>query len=164
MSRERRQYSVVVAKPSFRAGVITVVRRADGCVLAFERVDTPGSWQLPQGGIDDGESPRHAAWRELGEETGLGPEQVRLVDEYPHWTVYEWPAEVAEKKAPHRVSDRLGQAHKWFIFEPLDEQVDLEPRPDGVEFGAWKWVKPADLIDEVVEFRRHGYEEVLGSL
>lgn len=149
-----------MAKPSFRAGVIVVVRRADGCLLVFERADTPDAWQLPQGGIDEGEMPREAAWRELHEETGLGPAEVRLVDEHPYWTVYEWPPEVVANKPPSKTADRLGQVHKWFFFEPVDGDVD--PQPDGVEFVAWKWMHPADLIAQVVEFRRHGYEQVLG--
>lgn len=149
-----------MAKPSFRAGVIIVVRRSDGQVLAFERADSPGSWQLPQGGIDEGESARHAAWRELDEETGLGPAQVRLVEEHPHWTVYEWPADIVANKPVNKTIDRLGQAHKWFFFEPLDG--DLRPEPDGVEFVAWRWIEPAALIAEVVGFRRPGYEQVLG--
>lgn len=150
-----------MAKPSFRAGVIIVVRREDGAVLAFERADTPGAWQLPQGGIDEGETPRHAAWRELEEETGLGPADVRLVEEYPHWTVYEWPDEVARHKPLSKSADRLGQAHRWFIFEPV--RADLVPQPDGVEFVAWRWTSPTELIDEVVEFRRPGYAQVLGQ-
>lgn len=150
-----------MAKPSFRAGVIVVVRRADGAVLAFERADTPGAWQLPQGGIDEGESPRDAAWRELSEETGLGPGEVRLVEEHPDWTVYEWPPEVVQRKAPEKTAGRLGQAHKWFFFEPVGD--DVEPTPDGVEFVAWRWMKPSELIDEVVAFRRPGYLHVLGG-
>ncbi len=63
----------------FRAGVVAVVRRSDGQVLAFERADGPGNWQLPQGGLEKGEPPIDAAWRELGEETGLGPADVALV-------------------------------------------------------------------------------------
>lgn len=149
-----------MAKPTFRAGVIIVVRRADGRVLAFERVDTPGAWQLPQGGIDEGETPLDAAWRELGEETGLGPDAVRLVDEYPYWTIYEWPAEIAARKPAGKAADRLGQAHKWFFFEPLAD--DVEPVPDGIEFGDWAWMDPADLVERVVGFRRPGYEQVLG--
>ena len=151
-----------MAKPTFRAGVIIVVRRQDGQVLAFERGDHRGAWQLPQGGIDDGELPRHAAWRELAEETGLGPRHVRLIDEHPHWTVYEWPPEVAAQKRPTKVAGRLGQAHKWFVFEALHD--DVAPVPDGDEFVAWKWTTPPDLIAEVAEFRRPGYEQVLGAL
>lgn len=150
-----------MAKPSFRAGVIIVVRRPDGAVLAFERADTPGAWQLPQGGIDEGESARHAAWRELHEETGLGPADVRLVEEHPNWTVYEWPPDVARRKAASKSADRLGQAHKWFFFEPVGD--DVVPQPDGVEFVAWKWTSPRELIDDVVEFRRPGYAQVLAG-
>lgn len=139
----------------FRAGVIIVVRRADGDVLAFERADVRGAWQLPQGGIDLGETPAQAAWRELEEETGLGPSHVRLVGEHPRWTVYELPGS-------DRHDGRLGQAHRWFVFEVLDDEV--EPVPDGHEFVAWRWTRPTDLIAEVVGFRRPGYEDVLGDL
>ena len=80
-----------MAKPHFRAGVVTVVQRSDGKVLAFERTDRADQWQLPQGGIENGESPKQAAWRELGEETGLDERHVRFVREHDEWTVYTWP-------------------------------------------------------------------------
>jgi putative (di)nucleoside polyphosphate hydrolase len=143
-----------MVKPHFRAGVVAVVRRSDGQVLAFERVDAPGAWQLPQGGIESGETPEQAAWRELREETGLTKRDVRLVDQPPHWTIYEWPAEM-------RTTDRIGQAHRWFFFEPLDD--DIEPQPDGSEFTAWRWMSAPDLIECVVEFRRGPYAQVLGN-
>jgi len=135
--------------------VVIVVRRPGGEVLAFERVDSPGQWQLPQGGLESGELPETAAWRELAEETGLGPEHVALVGEHPEWTLYEWPRDVVGNGA------RLGQAHRWFFFEPLDG--DVEPRPDGREFSAWRWVQPGWLINQVVPFRRPGYSQVLGG-
>lgn len=141
-------------KPTFRAGVVVVVRREDGRVLAFERVDSPDAWQLPQGGIEATERPIDAAWRELGEETGLGPDDVRLVGEHPHWTVYEWPEEFRSKRL-------IGQAHRWYFFAP--RSADLAPRPDGHEFGAWAWWDVGELIDQVVEFRREPYRQVLGG-
>lgn len=134
--------------------MIIVVRRGDGDVLAFERADVRGAWQLPQGGIDVGETATAAAWRELREETGLGPEQVQLVGTHPRWTVYEWPGVGPD-------AERRGQAHRWYIFEVLDESV--EPVPDGHEFVGWRWMRPGDLVDQVVEFRRPGYREVLGE-
>ena len=137
----------------FRAGVVIAVRRADGRVLAFERTDQPGQWQLPQGGLEAGESPLDAAWRELREETGLGPADVELVGEHPDWTLYEWPAEVVDGGA------RLGQVHRWFLFRILDE--DTEPTPDGREFRAWRWVEPEWLIEQVAPFRRPAYTRVL---
>lgn len=146
-----------MGKPFFRAGVVAVVRRANGDLMAFERADVTGEWQLPQGGVDDGETIVEAAWRELEEETGLTSADVKLVEEYPHWTVYAWPDGVA----PGKRGDRLGQAHRWFFFEPLHERI--EPKPDGVEFRAWKWMDPAELIDGVVGFRRQPYQQVLGG-
>lgn len=139
--------------PSFRAGVVVVVRRSDGQVLAFERADVAGSWQLPQGGIDEGETPLDAAWRELGEETGLGPDDVRLAGEHPEWTVYAFPEHV-------RRPGRLGQAHRWFFFDVTDDEV--EPTPDGHEFVDWRWMPPHELVERVVEFRRRSYRQVLG--
>ena len=139
--------------PSFRAGVVIVVRRSDGDVLAFERADVAGSWQLPQGGLDEGETPLEAAWRELEEETGLGAGEVRFVGEHPEWTVYELPP-------ASRRPARLGQVHRWFFFEVIDDNV--VPTPDGHEFVDWRWMSPADLLDTVVEFRRPSYRQVLG--
>jgi putative (di)nucleoside polyphosphate hydrolase len=141
-----------MAKPHFRAGVILVVRRADGMVLAFERSDLSGEWQLPQGGLEDGESHCAAAWRELEEETGLTERDVRLVDEYDGYTVYAWPSSV-------RRNGRLGQVHRWFFFEPIRDPID--PSPDGSEFSAWTWMDPDDLIEQVVEFRKPPYRQVL---
>lgn len=139
----------------FRAGVVAVVIDSNGRVMAFERGDIPGQWQLPQGGIEPGEEPVGAAWRELGEETGLGPESVALIGEHPDWTVYEWPPAV------RRSGKRFGQAQRWFTFRVHDDSI--EPTPDGDEFVDWMWVEPAWLIGQIVEFRRDAYERVLGG-
>jgi putative (di)nucleoside polyphosphate hydrolase len=138
----------------FRAGVIVVVRGAGRRVLAFERAAPRGQWQLPQGGIHQGEAPLDAAWRELEEETGLGRSHVRHADEHPVWTVQEWPPEVV------RSGRRLGQVHRWFFFDVIDG--DVEPVPDGDEFVAWQWVDPAWLVDQIVAFKRASYEQALG--
>lgn len=138
----------------FRAGVVVVVRRANGDVMAFERTDHPGQWQLPQGGLERGEQPEAAAWRELREETALGPEHVALVGEHADWTLYEWPPEVVAGGA------RLGQVHRWFFFEPIAE--DVTPTPDGREFRDWRWVTPDWLVRHVAPFRRSSYQRVLG--
>lgn len=131
-----------------------VVRRGNGDVLAFERGDVAAAWQLPQGGLQAGETPVVAAWRELKEETGLGEDDVRLVGEHPRWTVYELPVAL-------RKGSRLGQAHRWFFFEASDD--GLTPTPDDREFVRWRWLPPQELIATVVDFRRPGYEEVLGA-
>ena len=139
----------------FRAGTVAVVSNSGGRVMAFQRADRSDQWQLPQGGIDRGESPVEGAWRELKEETGLGPNHVRLVDEHPEWTVYEWPEDIKR-------GSRLGQVQRWFFFEVLEDSV--EPVPDGDEFDDWKWAEVSWLIEQVVEFRRPSYQRVLGAM
>ena len=149
-----------MASMHFRAGTVAVVRNSEGRILAFERKDRPGQWQLPQGGMDAGESVVDCAWRELDEETGLGPQEVQLVDEFPEWTAYEWPADLAVPNGPEQ-RKRLGQAQRWFFIDVIDD--DVAPSPDGVEFVAWKWVTASWLIEQVVEFRRGSYQRVLGD-
>lgn len=145
----------------FRAGVVAIVRHPDlQRVLAFERADAPGSWQLPQGGLSEGELPVEAVWRELMEETGLGRDHVELLAEFPDWVVYELPDSIRAVKSGRR--DRLGQAQRWFLFQAADEA--LEPTPDGREFLAWQWVDPEWLMGHVPDWRRDAYQRVLGTL
>ena len=144
-----------MASANFRAGVVAVVSNSRGEVLAFERSDVPGSWQLPQGGIDVGEAPADGAWRELGEETGLGPDDVEMTGEHPTWMAYEFPDHVQSE------GKRLGQVQRWFFFSARSD--DLIPTPDGVEFVAWRWVERAWLVEHVVGFRSEVYRVVLSS-
>jgi putative (di)nucleoside polyphosphate hydrolase len=138
---------------NFRAGVVAVVTNSRDEVLAFERSDVPGAWQLPQGGIDVGEAPGVAAWRELGEETGLGADDVELVGVHPTWTVYEFPDHVRSE------GKRLGQAQRWYFFRAVSDEVT--PTPDGVEFVGWRWVERSWLVEHVVSFRSDVYRAVL---
>ena len=137
---------------TFRAGVIIVVEHSDGSVLSCERGDIAGAWQLPQGGIDEGESPVAAAWRELEEETGLTAAEVQLSACSDDWTLYELPQ-------GHGLGRHLGHAHRWFRFVVTHDSV--QPTVDGNEFVNWSWMRPSDLVDVVADFRRAGYEAML---
>lgn len=143
----------------FRAGVVALIERDDGTVLAFERQDAAGQWQLPQGGIADDESPRDAVWRELGEETGLGETDVELVRDHGEWVAYEWPPEL---RRDTKAGLRLGQIQRWFLFRP--RTATLRPHPDGREFIAYRWVERRWLIDHVVDMRRAVYARMLEEL
>jgi putative (di)nucleoside polyphosphate hydrolase len=140
----------------FRAGVVVVVCHPDGRVLAMERTDAPGEWQLPQGGLELGEEPAAGAWRELHEETGLHSGDVAMTGEHDEWVAYEWPPEVREG------GKRRGQVQRWFRFELVDG--DAQPVADGREFSAWRWVEPGWLTEHVIEMRRAAYERVLPQL
>jgi putative (di)nucleoside polyphosphate hydrolase len=137
----------------FRANVGIAVANARGEVLALERSDRRGAWQLPQGGLDTGEEPLAAALRELQEETGVSPDDVTHVATHPAWLTYELPP------AAQRGSFR-GQAQKWFLFRLREgAAVDLAAA-ESREFSAYRWQRLDALAREVWEVRRPIYEEL----
>lgn len=139
----------------FRAGVGMAIVDEQGRVLAFERSDVPGSWQLPQGGLNPGEDAEAAAWRELREETGLRPEHLTLERETDVWIGYELPEHLRSSKTGR------GQAHRWFVFK-VEPRAGLPPLPTGQagEFRDRQWMTVEELLDGVVDFRRPVYEVV----
>lgn len=148
----------VMASQFFRANVGIVVARLDGQVLVFERLDRPGQWQLPQGGLDIGEEPLDAALRELREETGIRPDRVQLTAEYPRWLAYELPPD------RRRTKTGRGQVQKWFLFRFLGDDVDIDLTPlpgERPEFVAYRWVGWDDLVESVWEVRRPVYRALV---
>ena len=140
----------------FRAGVGACVFNARGQVLALKRKGVPeNSWQMPQGGIEDGEDARAALWRELEEETGLLRRQVEIVAECPGWLAYELPVNYRNAKVG------WGQVQKWFLLRAPDA---VTITPDGKEFEDWAWSTPAAMLPLVAEFRRPVYERVFELL
>lgn len=145
---------------TFRAGVGMIVMREDGRVLVLDRADTPDQdWQLPQGGLNLGEEPENAAWRELQEETGLIADHVRLVRQSEAWYGYELPVEYRKPKTGR------GQTHRWFVFT-LRHDAKLPPLPRGkdAEFRAMRWEDPAELVRTAAPFRRDEYRAVVDWL
>jgi mannose-6-phosphate isomerase-like protein (cupin superfamily)/8-oxo-dGTP pyrophosphatase MutT (NUDIX family) len=141
----------------FRAGVGIVIRRGDGLVLAFERRQRPGSWQLPQGGIDEGESIGSATIRELFEETGIRENDVEVITDFAAWVGYELPAELRSPKTGR------GQVHHWTLMAP--RHSDLKPSlGDGEEFSAWEWMTIDDLVERTAQFRQPVYRWLQSQL
>ena len=137
----------------FRANVGALVFDRHGRVLVLRRKDvaTP-TWQLPQGGLQMGESPQSALQRELGEETGLEPDDYVVTAEYPRWLAYELP------EAYQSLRLGKGQVQKWFICRLVDDLAMV--RPDQVEFDAFKWVSLDEMVVHAVAFRRSIYEQL----
>jgi putative (di)nucleoside polyphosphate hydrolase len=119
------------------AGRVLVARRAD----LPNAEGAPQGWQLPQGGMDEGEDPREAVLRELAEE--VGTRRARIIGEYPEWLTYDLPPELLGRALGGRYR---GQRQRWFAlrFEGRDEDIrlDLDPHP---EFNAWRWA----MLDEL---------------
>jgi putative (di)nucleoside polyphosphate hydrolase len=144
----------------FRAGVGISVLNADGKVLALERYEFPGTWQLPQGGLDEGEEPADAARRELREETGLSWSHVELLGEHPRWLAYELDA---DKRKP---DIGRGQVQKWFVVRLIDRETKIDislidERKGHPEFRAYAWMTPTDLLSMAAPFRLPVYRSLV---
>ncbi|CAL5209019.1 unnamed protein product [Lathyrus oleraceus] len=133
-------------------------------VFAASRLDIPNSWQMPQGGIDEGEDPRNAAIRELREETGVSSAEV--IAEAPFWLTYDFPPKVRERLNIQWGTDWKGQAQKWFLFKFTGQDQEINLLGDGTEkpeFGEWSWISGEQVIDLAVDFKKPVYKEVLAA-
>ena len=154
----------------YRPNVGIMALNRQGLVWAGRRIASTDSemagtdklWQMPQGGIDEGEDPFEAALRELYEETGM--RSVSLLAEAPDWIVYDLPPELVGRalKGKYR-----GQTQKWyaFRFEGDDSEIAINPPPGGheAEFDAWAWKPMTDLPELIVPFKRKVYEQVIAA-
>ncbi len=136
----------------YRDGVGVVLLNPDGLVLAGERIGTPGAWQMPQGGMDRGESPEEAARRELLEETGVAAATVLRATE--GWLCYDLPRRL-------RSGRFRGQRQIWFAMrhDGPDGAIDVGAVPHP-EFLSSRWIAAADMLDRIVDFKREVYRQV----
>jgi putative (di)nucleoside polyphosphate hydrolase len=133
------------------AGKVFVGQRLDKRIL--------GAWQMPQGGIDEGEDEREAALRELHEETGIDPSLVEIVARMSEPLRYDLPPDLMGTLWG---GNYRGQEQTWFLgrFSGTDRDVNLEAH-DPPEFGAYRWVEPERLPDLIVPFKREVYARVV---
>ncbi|MGN1063459.1 MAG: RNA pyrophosphohydrolase [Alphaproteobacteria bacterium] len=116
--------------------------------------------QMPQGGIDTGETPEAAAWRELYEETGLTRKTAQIIAESDHWYYYDFPHEI-QNTLPSRKF--IGQRQKWFLFllTGTDDDVNLTVYPNEIEFSSFSWKDIDEVPKLVVYFKQAVYEKVI---
>ena len=148
----------------YRPCVGVALFNPQGKVFIGRRIGLPvrfgetGVWQLPQGGIDEGETPEQAALRELAEEIGV--RNVRVLGETPDWLHYDLPEHLMGKVWGGRYR---GQKQKWFALEHLgdEREVNLNVPGHHPEFDLWRWEELERIPELVVPFKRHIYEELV---
>lgn len=150
--------SIAYRDRPYRPGVGLMLLNGEGRIFAGQRIDQVAeAWQMPQGGIDAGETALEAALRECAEE--IGTARVDVVAESAVWRRYDLPEAIADKVWQGRWR---GQQQKWFALRFLGEDHEIrvaevaEP-----EFDAWRWVRSDELLRLIVPFKRALYREVL---
>ncbi len=153
----------VIDADGFRANVGMMITNAHGQLLWARRVGGMDAWQFPQGGINHGESPEQALYRELHEEVGLLSTDVRIVDATRGWLKYRLPRNLIRE---HQSPLCVGQKQKWFLLELLsdDSQIKLDQSPEDIEFDHWRWVSYWYPLDQVISFKRDVYRRALKIL
>ena len=139
-----------------RSGVGIVVLNKDNKVFVAKRIDNPKDfWQMPQGGVDEGEDFLSAAYRELEEETNI--KNVKLIKELDGMTTYELPKNLLGIiwKGKYR-----GQKQKWFLMKFLGNDDEINLKTNKPEFLDWKWVDLKMITKFVVDFKLHVYREI----
>lgn len=141
----------------YRPCVGAMLINREGLVFVGKRIDqTVEGWQMPQGGIEQGETPAEAALRELKEE--IGTNKAEVLREMDEWLAYDLP--------PHLLGVALhgryrGQKQKWVALRFLGDDTDINIRTAEPEFGAWKWLAMEALPRLIVPFKRDTYHKVI---
>ena len=139
-----------------RIGVGIIVLNKENKVFVAKRIDNPKNlWQMPQGGVDEGEDFFSAALRELEEETSI--KNVRLIKELEDTLTYELPDHLLGIiwKGKYR-----GQKQKWFLMRFIGEEEEIDIKTKKPEFLEWKWIEIDQITDVVVDFKLHVYKEL----
>jgi putative (di)nucleoside polyphosphate hydrolase len=141
----------------YRPNIGIALFNPDGQVFMGERINIEDAWQMPQGGIDKGESLLDAAYRELLEEVGTN--KAEYLGETPDWLYYDFPD---YSKNPEFRGRYRGQKQKWVAMRFTGEDGDINLNHyEKPEFSQWRWVPLSEVTDMIVAFKRPIYEEVV---
>lgn len=146
----------------YRPNVGVVLVNKEGLIWVGERANIAGAWQMPQGGMEEGDSVKETAYKELTEETGIKARDVTYVTETEEWLCYDFPKGAIPKE--DRGEIWKGQKQKWvlFYYKGKPNAIDLHKATDK-EFSRWKWNNPASVLAEAVDFRKPIYEKVFAT-
>ena len=145
----------------YRRGVGVMLLNSGGKVFVGARIDnTDEAWQMPQGGMDEGEEPWATALRELEEETGIAPHLVERIADWPERLKYDLPEELRGKLWGGKWK---GQDQDWYLARFLGRDSDINIATEHPEFRTWKWIEPAQLPDLIVPFKRDLYRRLLNE-
>ncbi|QDL93479.1 RNA pyrophosphohydrolase [Paroceanicella profunda] len=148
-----------IAELPYRPCVGLMIVSRDGRIFAGQRIDNPTpAWQMPQGGVDDGEDPQEAALRELWEETGITSDKVEILAETRDWIPYDLPHHLVPKLWKGRYR---GQKQRWFLLRFLGTDHDIDIATEHPEFNRWTWLEPGVLLEKIVPFKRDTYRRVI---
>lgn len=139
-----------------RTGVGIIILNKENKIFVAKRIDNPSNfWQMPQGGVDDGEDFLSAAFRELEEETSI--KNAKLIQEIEGTTTYELPKNLLGIiwKGKYK-----GQKQKWFLMRYLGNDDEININTDKPEFSDWKWIDLNMITKFVVDFKLHVYKEL----
>ena len=142
---------------TYRRGVGIMLLSSQNLVFAARRIDTEQeAWQMPQGGIGNGEAPQVAAMRELNEE--IGTNDVDVIGESKEWLSYDFPQNLAQTLWGGQYH---GQSQIWYAmrFRGQDREIDLDAS-EHAEFSDWRWMTPVDVLNAIVNFKRPVYDAV----
>jgi len=143
----------------YRPCVGVMLINGDGLIFAGQRLDSNApAWQMPQGGIDDGEKPRAAALRELWEETGVTSDLVEFIGKTNDWVTYDLPDELLGKIWGGKFR---GQKQRWFLFRFKGEDDQINIVTEHPEFSNWRWIAADEMLAAIVPFKRPVYEQVV---
>ena len=143
-----------------RLGVGIVLVSSKNKIFIARRIDNPkGSWQMPQGGVNQNEDYFKAALRELKEETNITT--VELIKEIDDWYTYELPKYLLGKLWKGKYK---GQKQKWFVMKFLGEENEINLKTKNPEFFEWKWIEKEKLTEVIVKFKLEVYKKILEQL